>query len=187
MSIFNYYPYVQYNGEKATLLLSKAEIIKPYLKDYRKFFNYTVKEGERPDIIAYNEYGDPTLDWVVYVINSIFDPYKDWVMDSEQFKAYMEDKYNTRAELLTTTLIDSSIAYYYYAGIATDDQSTIDSFNYKMTPETYAALNYPAGWIAKSVWDNENEINESKRDIILLRSNYISDFTQQFKDIFKNG
>ena len=189
MSIFNYYPYIKYNEQRATLILSKAEIITAYLSDYRKFFVYTIKNGERPDIIAYNEYDDSTLDWVIYLINTVFDPYKDWPLSEDQFKKYIENKYNYNAELLTTTLNDYSIAYYYYTGTGTDTAEEIAAYNFNITPETYNIYStaQQAGWTAKSIWDYENEINEAKRNIILLRSVYIADFKQQFKDLFVNG
>jgi hypothetical protein len=56
-----------------------------------------------------------------------------------------------------------------------------------MTPATYSKLGSPAGWVAKSIWDYENEINESKREIKLMRNEFVSDFKQQVKDIFSNG
>lgn len=185
--MFNYFPYIYYNNEKATHILLKEQVVQKYTQDYTKFFQYTVKEGERADIIAYNQYGDSTLDWIIYLINNVIDPYKDWVLDSEQFAAYLESKYNTTADRLSSTLIDSSIAYYYYAGISTDSPETIASYNYTMTPFTYESLGSPAGWVAKSIYDYEFEINEGKRDITLLIPFYIEDFKQQFKDLMING
>jgi hypothetical protein len=186
MSIFNYYPKIQYNNITGVNLLVEAEVIQKYLKDYTAFFAYTVKEGERADIIAYREYNDPKLDWVLYLINGIVDPYKDWVMDYNQFIKYLETKYNISADKLTSTTNPDTIAYYYYQGLPSDDAAIINSYNYTMTPATYTKLGSPAGWVAKSIFDYENELNEKKRDIKILRSVYISDLKQQVKDLF-NG
>lgn len=186
MSIFNYYPKIQYNNINSINLLVEAEVIQNYLNDYTKFFTYTVKDGERPDIIAFNEYNDSKLDWVIYLINGIIDPYKDWVMDYDQFKNYLESKYNMSADKLTSVSNPDTIAYYYYTGLNTDSQAVINSYNYTMTPNTYVKLGSPAGWTAKSIFDYENEINEKKRDIKILRSVYISDLKQQVKDLFND-
>lgn len=186
MSIFNYYPKIQYNNINSINLLVEAEVIQKYLKDYTKFFTYVVKEGERADIIAYREYNDPKLDWVLYLINGIVDPYKDWVMDYDQFKNYLESKYNMSADKLTSVITPNTIAYYYYSGLASDSLATKNSFNYTMTPTTYTKLGNPAGWTPKSIFDYENELNEQKREIKILRSVYISDLKQQVKDLF-NG
>ena len=192
MSIFNYYPYVQYNDVKGTHLLNKIEVINNYLNSYQKYYNYTVKENERADIIAYKEYNDASLDWIIYMVNGVVDPYADWVMSDRDFISYLEKKYNTPAEKLASPLINSSIAYYYYKGTPIDTPEEIASYNYTMAVETYdykAAINPTdvAGWYPKTIWDYETEINESKREIKLLRSVYINEFKQQFKDLMSTG
>jgi hypothetical protein len=186
MSSFNYYPSILYNSQVSKNLLIKNVFINSAFNDYKKFYSYIIKEGERPDIIAYQEYGDSSLDWVIYLINGVIDPYSDWIMDDKQLRSYLEDKYNTAAEKLTSTVIASSIAYYYYAGLNSDSEATINSYNYNMTAETYAKLNSPAGWIPKSIYDYESELNEAKREINLLRPIYIQQFKQQFDELI-NG
>lgn len=192
MSIFNYYPYLNYNSNKSTHLLIKVEVIKEYIKDFRKFFTYTIKEGERPDIIAYNQYDDSSLDWIIYLVNNIQDPYYDWIMDDKQFNLYLEKKYNTSVYKLQSTVIPSSVAYYYYAGLPSDDPDTIASYNYTMSKETYdfkllSDPNLVAGWVPVSIFDYEKAINDSKREIVLLKPAYISEFKQQFKDIINKN
>lgn len=187
MSIFNYYPYINYDNQKATHLLCKAEVLSEALKDKRKFYTYIVKEGERADTIAYKEYDDSNLEWIIYLINNIVDPYKDWPLDDSNFIKYMESKYNTKAEYLTSTNLHT--AYYYYKGLTSDTAEEIAAYNYTLTADSYNALSAveKSGWEPKSVWDHENEINESKREIYLLRPAYISEFKQKFKDLFING
>jgi hypothetical protein len=55
-----------------------------------------------------------------------------------------------------------------------------------MSAETYAKLNSPAGWVPKSIYDYESELNEAKREINLLRPIYIQQFKQQFDELI-NG
>jgi len=187
MSIFDYYPTITYNNSTSVNILAEAEVLRQYLTDLNRFFKYQIKEGERPDILAQRVYGDPTLDWVIFLANGIADPYKDWPLDYNQFVTYIEDKYNTAAEKLSSSTLATSIAYYYYKGLASDTQETINSYNYKMTPYTYTKLGSPAGWEAKTYWEYELELNEAKREINILRPAYVSDFVQQFKDLFSNG
>jgi hypothetical protein len=187
MSIFNFYPYINYNDQKGTYLLAKAEVIKKYLSNFNNFYSYTVREGERADMIAYDQYDDASLDWIIYLVNGIIDPYYDWSMNNDDFTSYLESKYNTAAYKLSNVSLPGSVAYYYYEGLDSDDASYINGFNYHMSNESYIAQGQPGGWKAKSVYDYEHELNESKRDIKLLRSSYINDFKLQFKDLFKNG
>lgn len=186
MSIFEYYPTIRYNGVASINLLSEAEVVKKYINNIDRFYTYLIRDGERPDVVANKAYGDPTLDWLIFLVNGMVDPYKDWPLEYKQFINYLEDKYNTSAEKLTSTAIPTSIAYYYYRGLPSDSEETINSYNYNMTPYTYQKLGSPAGWVAKSIWDYENELNESKREIKILRPAYVSDFTQQLKDLFNN-
>jgi hypothetical protein len=186
MSSFNYFPKITYNNLKSINIMSKVGLIRDYNTRYEKFYSYLVKEGERPDIIAYREYGDSSLDWIIYLSNEIIDPYSGWVMNNDDFINYLEDKYNVRAEKLNTVLISSSISHYYYKGLPSDTQEIISSYNYTMTKETYDKLGNPSGWVPKSIFDYEDEMNESKRTIKLLRSNYINEFKTQFKDLI-NG
>jgi hypothetical protein len=182
MSIFNLYPYINYNNQKATYILAKGEIISQYLNNYNTFYNYTIKDGERADIVAYKEYDDSSLDWIIYVINNVIDPYYDWYMTYDNFVSYIESKYNIAAYKLTGIQ-----HHYYYAGLPSDSSDIIASYNYTMTPENYINLNRPAGWQSVSIWDYENKINEDKRNIKLLKPIYIDNFQQQFKNLFING
>ena len=113
--------------------------------------------------------------------NNMIDPYTSWPMDYNNFINYLEDKYNVSADKLTSVVIPSSIAYYYYQGLSSDTPETIAAYNYTMTPKTYQMLGYPAGWVPKSIYDVENEKNEAKRTIKLLRQPYVNEFRQQFE------
>tara|TARA_Y100000289_G_scaffold29708_1_gene29437 strand:+ start:1474 stop:2202 length:729 start_codon:yes stop_codon:yes gene_type:complete len=59
------------------------------LIDYQK---YEIQDGERPDVLATNLYGDGDLHWVFWLVND-FDNYYDWFMDYETFENYMNEKY----------------------------------------------------------------------------------------------
>lgn len=187
MSIFNFYPYINYNDQKGSFLLAKAEVIKKYLNNFNNFYSYTIREGERADMISYDQYDDSSLDWIIYLINGIIDPYYDWPMGNDDFISYLESKYNTAAYKLSSVSIPESVSHYYYEGLTSDSAEYIKGFNYNMSYESYVAQGRPSGWVAKSIYDLEHEINESKRNIKLLRSSYINDFKIQFKDLFING
>jgi hypothetical protein len=205
MSSFDYYPSLIYNGEKAKFILAHAQVKEKYLRDYKSFFTYLIKEGERADKVAYDQYNDPNLDWVIYIMNGIFDPYKDWPLDENQMTSYLETKYNMPAYKLQSITDNATIAHYYYTGIESLSESNraidVSNINYTITPETYDGLvdndvrvwnsvlqsyiTATSGWKPKSIFDYEHELNDSKREIIILRPELINDFKKQFKDLFK--
>jgi hypothetical protein len=187
MSLFNFYPKINYNNTYSINIAVEVEVVQQYLKDYNNYYTYTIKDGERADIIAESFYGDPTLDWIIYLCNNIVDPYKDWIMTDKDFINYLESKYEMSAYKLASTNTNDTIAYYYYTGLPSDTQAEIDSYNYTLTPFTYDQLGSPSGWTAKSIWELESEKNEAKREIKLLKPVYINKFKQQLRDLFING
>ena len=184
MSLFNYYPTIKYNNSTAKNIVVEAEIVKQYMNDYNSFYTYLIKDYERPDIIASYAYGDPTLDWIIFLCNDIVDPYKDWIMNDKDFIAYIESKYNMSAYKLASTTSEDTISHYYYSGLPSDSQQEIDSYNYTITPFTFQMMGSPSGWTPKSIWEVEVENNESRREIKLLKPAYVNNFKQQIKDLF---
>jgi len=67
--------------------------------DYQK---YELQEGDRPDVLATNLYGDGDLHWTFWLVND-FDNYYDWFMDYETFEAYMNEKYQGKNLIATNT------------------------------------------------------------------------------------
>ena len=62
------------------------------------FDNYDVKDGERPEDIAFKLYGDPELHWVVLMTNNITDRYYQWPLSAPQFAEHLTDKYGAGNE-----------------------------------------------------------------------------------------
>ena len=62
------------------------------------FDRYDVKEGERPEDIAFKWFGDPELHWVILMTNNVTDRYYGWPMNSVQFAEFLTDKYGAGNE-----------------------------------------------------------------------------------------
>jgi len=58
------------------------------------FDKYDVKEGEKPEDVAYKWFGDAELHWVILMTNNITDRYYGWPMNQSQFAEYLDDKYS---------------------------------------------------------------------------------------------
>ena len=94
---------------------------------------YVVKDGERPDTVAFKVYDDPTLDWTVLLANGIQNIYDEWPKDSETFKDYIIEKYGSLESAMAT------IKYYYNAEgliINADDYATLPATG-KRTESAY--------------------------------------------------
>ena len=62
------------------------------------FDNYDVADGERPEDIAFQQYGDPELHWVILMTNNITDRYYQWPLTQPQFAEHLTDKYGAGSE-----------------------------------------------------------------------------------------
>jgi len=62
------------------------------------FDRYDVKEGEKPEDVAYKWFGDAELHWVILMTNNITDRYYGWPMNSVQFAEFLADKYGDNTD-----------------------------------------------------------------------------------------
>lgn len=92
---FNSFPAVFYNGTYATDITLRAKFIEAAKKINLTFYPYVIKEGERPDQIAYYYYDDPAFSWLVFLSNNIVDPYFEWPMSNDVFAKHVKSKYGS--------------------------------------------------------------------------------------------
>ena len=181
MAFFNNLPIINYLDKQSRSIILKAALISDVVNKADAFYPYIIKDYERADTIAYEQYQDPTLDWVVYFSNSIVDPYYQWPLTYEQFRPYLEKKYDK-----TIYQLQSEVSHYKYTGITNDTAEDIARKSWLMSPTTYDLIDDPSGWTAVSVYDYENQLNEEKRSIKLLNAIYLEQLKKEITTIFKN-
>jgi len=62
------------------------------------FDKYDVKDGERPEDVAFKWFGDAELHWVILMTNNITDRYYQWPLSQPQFQEHIADKYGAGNE-----------------------------------------------------------------------------------------
>lgn len=90
--------YSYQNSQYITNVLFRVAIIREVLSNLSSYFEYTVKDDERPEVLADKFYDDPEAHWIILYANDIFDPQYDWPLDGKSFNKYMADKYRSQAE-----------------------------------------------------------------------------------------
>ncbi len=63
------------------------------------FYNYTIRDGERPDQIAKKIYNNSEFDWVILITNNITNLNEQWPLDNNSFYSYLLDKYGSEEAL----------------------------------------------------------------------------------------
>lgn len=91
------------NFKVATNILAKTQFIKDVLENTDLYYNYDVKDNEKPEDIAYKFYGDSKRHWIILLANEITDPQYDWVLSKKAFDEYINKKYSSLELSLKTT------------------------------------------------------------------------------------
>lgn len=78
----------------------KIKMLKEILDNADLFYDYQLKEGDNPWIIAHKLYGDPNRYWIVMFGNELIDPYYDLPLPYMAFDNYLKDKYGSLANAL---------------------------------------------------------------------------------------
>lgn len=94
-NLFTKFPVIYYNSNLAVNILAKVKFNQAALKASAIYYPYTIREGERPDVIAANYYDDARYSWLIYMANDIIDPMHDWPMTEEELHKYIVKKYGS--------------------------------------------------------------------------------------------
>ena len=190
---FSYFPTVKYNNTSVRDITRRAKSIETLQSNPYLFLPYTVKEGEKPEDIAFNYYGTVDATWLVLLANNMIDPYTDWPMSYDLFVEYLIGKYSALSNkkgydviawLQDTTSFDN-ILYYY--------RTSESGIEVKVSPDTFPALyddqnniverNVPTGWTPMRIYDYENVKNENNREILVVERRYFEQIREEFKEL----
>ena len=94
---FEKFPLVNYNGYTVRNIMSRVKVLDKVIKKPEFFYNFQLIDTARADNVAYETYEDSYLSWLVYLSNTIIDPYYDWNMSQYNFEQFILNKYDTYA------------------------------------------------------------------------------------------
>lgn len=147
------------------------------------FNKYQIAPGERPDTIADYLYGDPGLDWVVMMTANIINIRDQWPLSDKDLYNYAESKYGTTLNDVrfyeTTEVKDSSNRLILPKGKIVDQDFKIPN------PSTPTADLNPV--VSVSNYNYEVRENDEKRQIFVLKSEYLGMFLEDMRNEMKYG
>jgi len=174
MSYFSKFPLITYdikNNKNRKLLpdiLRRVKLRATIKSGGMLFDKYDVKEGEKPEDVAYKWFGDAELHWVILMTNNITDRYYEWPMNQVQFAEFLTDKYGAGNE--------DAIHHY---EITKDSGRTTSKgpsdYSHKVEVNSDAD-----GASSISNREYEERIQDSKRQIQLLDKSLLGDFIAEF-------
>jgi len=165
-------------------LFKRAKIRDDFFSTATVFDLYSIIGDDRPDNVAQKLYGDSELDWVVLLSNNIINIRDEWPMSQYDLERYLDNKYSQ--EQL------SEIHHYETKEVKTDfgmlllqEGLWVDAnYTFKFTDDDEVKTLSGANILTSvSTYQFEIQKNDSKRNIYVLRSNYLQTVFSDMRDI----
>ena len=156
------------NFKIVTNLLKRVAVRTKVRTNTAIFDTYDVKEGETPEIIADMLYDDPELHWVILLMNNVTDRYHQWPKNTNQFLAYINDKYS-----------DVDATHHYEISQVSGDTTIKIDIGTDNTGHSGASV--------VTNFEYEEALEDKKRNIRLLEPAYIGPFVAEFESLMEES
>lgn len=145
------------------------------------FTQYTIPNNSRPDQVALEKYGDMSYDWVILLVNNIINVYDEWPMTEHELYQFMVRKYGEEEVNSVHHYVTQTVKDNYGRVVLKPDIQVPENFTYKKYDGTYV----PKEELIRPIsnYDYEAENNEYKRNIYLLRKDYLAQFVDEFQQL----
>lgn len=210
---FKNFPKVDYSLEKenqyeyVTSIVSRFGLEDQLKENTSAYYTYEVRDGDTPEILASKIYGSSEKHWVILMMNDMIDAQYDWPLTYQRFNEYVNEKYSTSeyadtANTGITGLVWSQNAnnvYAYHKIVTKTTSSNTNIEKFEVDSNTYTNIiistnNYTLQdgstvkvEISKNTqnhYDYENELNESKRKIKILKTDFIPGLENELVEVF---
>lgn len=209
---FNYFPktYYAFNEDKnsvsvVTNLTNKFTFEDSFKNNTVLYYQYSVVDGETPEILAHKVYGSAERHWIILAMNDIYNPQMDWPIESRVLHDVIEYKYignantannqtglewaqeNTHSYYKIETQTDN-ITQEKYKKVTQIDANTFVTLNTTKTNYTLDSGNTITVDVdkeSKTYYEYEIEVNDNKRLIKILKPEFVSAVEEEFHNIFR--
>tara|TARA_B100000575_G_scaffold110214_1_gene87743 strand:- start:6 stop:680 length:675 start_codon:yes stop_codon:yes gene_type:complete len=172
-----------YDFQTVKNLFKRAIVRNDIFDEITAFTKYSVEGDERPDQIAYDFYKDSGLDWVILTTNNIIHVRDEWPMSNRDFLTYLNEKYSSE---------QLSNIHHYETKIIRDSNGKLIQPEGLTVPEDHSitfidngVLKTESKLTSFTFLEHETNLNDKKRDINILRPEYLTLFLEDFSEIME--
>ena len=186
---FSIFPKATYDISGNTVTKEATDILRRFIvrlvvdKRVTEIYQYNIKDGDRPDIIAHKYYGSSDYDWVIMMLNNIYDVNYDWPLSQQNFIKFLISKYGSIA-------LAKSGVHHYEQIIQQESWNALGTHIPEIVVTvdlaTYTAL-IATDRKSISSYDYELALNDSKRIINILDVKYLDKIVDKAAAVFANA
>ena len=138
------------------------------------FVKHLIQDGDRPETLAYQLYGDSELHWIILYANgaTLLNPYYDWPMTQFDLKKFVEKKYGASNINAINHYVDSN-------------DNIVEKQGEKITPTSEGGALAGTSTIVTN-FQHEEKINDAKRPIRILQSEYVNLVINEFEKLLSS-
>ena len=182
---FSYFPTVLHDLRNTGRQTEVTNILRRFkVKDKLKdktgiFYEYSIQDGDRPDVIADKFYGNADYAWLVLHYNDIIDPFFDWPLFGEDFNRFIIAKYGSISSA------QSTVKNYYQIlsnEFVRNDGTRVPAREVAVDLTTFNSLSTTARR-SETQYDFEVEKNEERKQIKLLEPRFLSQAIDEVETI----
>lgn len=162
MKFFKYFPQTfDIDARLITNITKKVLINKNLLDESVLYQTYKLKEDERLETLAFRLYNDESLQWVLALVNNMLDPRTEMPLSQFEMSELLKEKYGSVENAVSTP--------HHYED---EDGNWV---NADQIPNTVVYCDQ---------WEDLN--NEQRREIKIVRKEYIDLFVTELKRVMAN-
>jgi len=187
---FSNFPQIQYTLPSLNRVNTVTDVTRRFvIRDFYKknlfsFFKYDIIEGQRPDSVAYDLYGDTTLDWLILLPNEILDPYFQWPLSQNQLNDMIRKKYGSVSVAMAQVHHYEQIIQPRTELVNSDGEKIVVSERtLQVDQTTYISLAANAKRQV-TAYDYELAKNEKYRTISIIDIAYVPSIVDRFRNLY---
>lgn len=156
-------------------------------KEDTLYYQYVVQNGERPDQVAYKEYGQEGWYWIVLQANDIVDYYNEWPLSFQELDKFILKKYGSYEQAgeahhwETENTYDTEGNLVLHGGLVVSKD-----FYYEYPMHPGSTLYKTAFPVMVTNREYEERLNEKKSHINLVQRKYVPDIIRDIVNYSTN-